>query len=226
MSDAKILARATVWNNGDITIQVHDDCDVCDVRTREFLAKLPVLTQNMPLIIETSVKSFEGTVGEYEKLCLGGAVSENPEGEMFLPRAEEDLLALTKYLETKGYPRSLIRIQVEWSEDADLRNRKDPRGFCHVDPNEWKIYCSRAIEDVSPAVRMGLLLHEIGHLVLDAFDGDESEVDVDAWAMSAIPEAGYHYMPVYEYFNSQIGETVKAKNIEALCASFVKLLRA
>jgi hypothetical protein len=143
---------------------------------------------------------------------------------MNLPYASATLQRLTQYLvrEHKMMP-SLLRMQVRWSPEEDRRNEQDPRGFCHVVNGAWFIYCSQAIEIITPNVRVGLLLHEIGHLYIPAMSSDKSEVDVDEWILNEVAEAGYGYLPQYRYTRN--GKLVEAHNIQTVSTEFVYKLR-
>lgn len=139
-----------------------------------------------------------------------------------LPISDATILRLTDYLVlAHDCLPSLRQMRVKYSEDEDTRNQENPRGFCHVTEGEWIIYCSQVIEEVAPTVRIGLLLHEIGHLYIPAMASEKSEVDVDTWILENIPEAGYGYLPTYKYYNSLYGRTVTAKNIQHVSNEFV-----
>jgi hypothetical protein len=139
-----------------------------------------------------------------------------------LPISNATILRLTDYLvASHNLLPSVRKMRVEYSEDEDTRNQKNPRGFCHVTEGEWIIYCSQVLEEVAPSVRVGLLLHEIGHLYIPAMSSEKSEVDVDAWILETIPEAGYGYLPTYRYYNTLYGRTVTAKNVQHVSNEFV-----
>ena len=135
-----------------------------------------------------------------------------------LPRAREDLQGILRVMRERVLRTPNYRL--EYSEDADQEHLENPRQFCFVTPDNWVIYCSRAIEDVSPNVRIAILLHEIGHLHCDAFLGDESEVDVDTWVLQEFPDAGYTYMN-HRFYSQVHGDDVVAKNVQHVHDSFV-----
>jgi hypothetical protein len=144
---------------------------------------------------------------------------------MLLPRTTEDLHRLTRYLADSGLVHhAVISIDAKWSQEEDKRNIEDPRGFCHTVQDKTIIYCSRALEDVDREVRVGVLIHEIGHIVLGAFDGEESEVDVDAWVSGILKPGTYCYLQTYSYMNSLIEEQVKAMNIQRVTTAFLREL--
>ena len=138
---------------------------------------------------------------------------------MLLPRTTEDLVALQRFLE-KRCGVLYTDISVKWSQDEDQRNISDPRGFCHTEQGSMIISCSRALEDVDREIRLGVLIHEIGHIVLNAFDGEESEVDVDTWVIDTLPKGSYGYLQDYAYLNSLIEEQVTAHNIQRVTTTF------
>ena len=99
----------------------------------------------------------------------------------------------------------------------------NPRFLCAVHSHEWVIRCALAIERVGSQVRVGVLLHEIGHMVLPAFNGAKSEVEVDEFVLSEVPEAGYYYGD-HQYFNPQHEGIVLAKNVEHVSENFLRQL--
>jgi hypothetical protein len=117
-------------------------------------------------------------------------------------------------------------LEIVYDPDQDALNEKDPRAFCYVVQDDWKIYCTRNLEALPPEARMGILLHEIGHLHLDAFgaeegnDNDEFEADVDAWILGNVPEASYTYEDV-EYY-ALIGNLRGAKNLQCVSTQFLR----
>lgn len=106
---------------------------------------------------------------------------------------------------------------LEIDPEQDIRNAADPRAFCYVTPGEVGIiHCARALNNLSDHALVGILLHELGHIELGAFNGDESEVDVDEWATAL--DVGYQYDTV-TYWNSY-ATAVAAKNIEVVSPEF------
>lgn len=139
-----------------------------------------------------------------------------------LEKSKADLHDLMRYLFAEE--NAPLPVAVEWSEEEDQRNIRDPRGFCHTERGKNVIYCSRALEDVDREVRLGILFHEIGHIFLQAFQGEESEVDVDTWVMGMVPRGSYHYMRSYQYFNSLAGETVEAYALQTVTNRFMGIM--
>lgn len=143
---------------------------------------------------------------------------------MRLPKTDADLRLLSEYLVLeKEMPGFVSALKIEHDPKQDEQNQKDPRAFCYVRPdNLGTIYCAANLEQVLPEVRMGILIHEIGHIVLDAFNGEESEVDVDAWIESEIPEAGYTYENTgYTRFE---GGWAMGKNVQRVLPEFVRMI--
>ena len=142
---------------------------------------------------------------------------------MLLVKASRDLNILLEYLINKrGLGAAMRGIVVQYSEDADGYNIKDPRVFCFTQVNHPVIFCSRALEDVDREIRVGILIHEIGHIVLNAFEGDESEIDVDHWVVDTLPKGSYGYVHEIKYLNSARGEEVTAWNLERVTQAFLR----
>lgn len=142
---------------------------------------------------------------------------------MKLPKSEKDLDGLVNYLITEHSlsGRLLLKLRIKHSLEQDDHNRKDPRAFCHVARGEKYIYCTQALEFVPVHVRLGILLHEIAHILNDAFDGDESEIVVDEFCVFKIPESGYKYLDQVVYMSPWDHAPIAAKNIEAVTGDFV-----
>ena len=88
---------------------------------------------------------------------------------------------------------------------------------------DWRIYCTQAIEMLPPDARMGILLHEIGHIHLTAFHGDASEVDVDEWILLNVREAKYTYADV-RYRAPQSTMQRDAKNLQRVGWNFLETI--
>jgi hypothetical protein len=137
---------------------------------------------------------------------------------MRLPKSEQTLEALLEYL--RSVDLDIGRLKITHSTAADSENEHSPRQFCSVACGDERIYCAASLENVDERVRMGILLHEIGHLFLNACNGDESEVDVDVWIVKEFPEARYCYAD-HKYVRSD-GERVTAKNLQRVGSRFVE----
>jgi len=138
--------------------------------------------------------------------------------------SEQDLDDLISFLiDQYELEKKFTRLELVHDPQCDVSNRENPRAFCFVESSgPLIIHASQCLEDLSQHVRIGILLHEIGHLHLAAFGSDESEVDVDEWC-SSIKEAGYKYQDC-RYFSSLLNGFITAKNLEFVEPSFVALL--
>ena len=115
-------------------------------------------------------------------------------------------------------------IKLRWDKDQDERNAEKPRSFCYVRPDDpLTIYCAKTLDNVSTNVRIGILLHEIGHIQLDAFNGDECEVDVDDWVLREFPESGYTYKD-HKYYNELTGKYVIGHSLQHVSRKFLETL--
>jgi hypothetical protein len=144
---------------------------------------------------------------------------------MRLFKAEKSLDALTRYMAAKSTWTNLSQLRVRHSPNADVLNRRRPRQFCHVFPRSLIIHCTSQIENVSEQVRLGLLIHEIGHIVQQAFHDngdDECEVTVDEWVTYNFPEAGYKFAD--HRYRSWGGRYRTAKAIEHVSKKFTQLV--
>jgi hypothetical protein len=149
---------------------------------------------------------------------------------MTLVRANRDLKCLKAYLATRNVviPGTVAVSYAAHSSRQDQVNREDSRAFCYVENSGTPaIYCTKAIEWLPPEARIGVLLHEIGHLVLKAFEDDESEVDVDEWCVTNFPEAKYAYADVTYYTLNKWGkkgEPRVANSLQTVSPAFVHLI--
>lgn len=135
---------------------------------------------------------------------------------MRLPLTEADFESLQRYLKKKRFPVAGIRIQ--HSRYADDMNTKRARSFAYTQKGQTVIYCSAAMECLEPEVRIGILLHECGHIVANAFD-EYAEISVDDFCVSLVPEARYHYHDVS--YVGLSGRIRTAKAIEVVAHKFV-----
>ena len=125
-------------------------------------------------------------------------------------------------LVTNRTDRRLLRAtRLEHSFDCDALNASKPRQFCQVDlsRDEPVIQCAKAIEAVPREVILGLLLHEIAHLLLGE-TGDKAEVHVDRLLFEFLPEAEYSYTDTY-YLVPRVGGRM-AHNIQTVGAEFAR----
>lgn len=114
-------------------------------------------------------------------------------------------------------------IILEVNEDCDRNNQKDPRAFCRTMRGSPVIQTTRALTSLPDHFIVGILLHEVGHIATDSFDGDESEVDVDEWALGMIPSYDYGECV---YLSPWTQEKVEAYALECVAEEVVdQLLR-
>jgi hypothetical protein len=131
-------------------------------------------------------------------------------------RCEDWLRLLKRYLKSKGFP--LNRVSLTHSRKADQRNKKSPRGFCHVVIGRPTIHCAEALETLPDEFIVGILLHELAHMLVK--ESDDPELDVDEFVLENCPESGYHYADV-KYAAPQWRV---AKNLECVSKAFLKEL--
>jgi hypothetical protein len=149
-----------------------------------------------------------------------------------LPKTNAELVELLTYLNTRLEGTASRRLQrilylhAVWSPEEDTRNAASARGFCHVAEGENAIFCAAAIESIIPCVRVGILTHEIAHiLATGGMKGDSGEIAADKWILDNVPEAGYNYLSEYEYYSPLVGHNVTARNIQTVSPEFVRNLR-
>lgn len=109
-------------------------------------------------------------------------------------------------------------------------NAKDPRAFCRVELGDKKknIYCAVALVALPPEAIVGILLHEITHMLI-VEDGGDPELADDEYVLDHFPQAGYHYATI-EYATVEMtpkfsGRVRTAKNIEVVSSNFIKTLK-
>lgn len=134
---------------------------------------------------------------------------------MKLDRTEFALEKLLNFLEANGLITDRQGFAIEHNEEQDALNAADPRAFCYTQPGTGIISCTKQIEFLPDRALLGILLHEIGHIELGAFNGDQSEIDVDEWCVNT--ETGYQYVPEVKYLLNN-STPVIATNIEVIDA--------
>jgi hypothetical protein len=114
-------------------------------------------------------------------------------------------------------------VKLSESRLANTQNKKDPRAFCYVIVGQKKIHHCKALALLPDQFIVGILLHEIGHIlqVEDDPEVDDPEVDCDELILSRFPEAGYHYADA-RYTHDR--EKRVARNIECVSEKFLKEL--
>ena len=147
---------------------------------------------------------------------------------MKLPRATEYLEALRIYLKRSGVklPKGL---RVKHDPACDRSNARSARAFAFVEDGSPVIHCSEAIECLLGRAVAGVLLHEIGHVVVGA-NHDDPEVATDEWIAYTVPEAGYHYrairyvMPGQKKAHGPFWRRI-AKSLECVSPQFITALK-
>ena len=127
----------------------------------------------------------------------------------------KELEALKRYLGIK------LPLHIRYSNAELQLNLDKPRYLCAVDIKHPEyIHCSYNLNNIPRKNRIGILLHELGHIVLLSVD----EVLVDEWCKYRVPEAGFYYEDSIKYLSYPTGFPVEAKNIEAVSKKFLTRL--
>lgn len=131
--------------------------------------------------------------------------------------ADDILLALLTHLRDRGLVTNWLRSKVRLvrSKKANDQNKASARQFCFVFLGEHKIHFSDALLKLPEEFIVGILLHEIAHMVVK--EGRDPELDVDEWVVEHVPEAHYHYA------DARYGKRV-AKNLECVGREFFDLI--
>lgn len=136
-----------------------------------------------------------------------------------LSRADLDdlLAALLVYLRDRGLvtPWLKSKIKLVRSKKAEVNNKASPRAFCFVIIGEYNIHFSEALLKLPIHFVVGILLHEVAHMVVR--EGRDPELDVDEWVLDYVPEAEYTYQNV-TYGRRQ------AHNLERVSVEFCDLV--
>jgi len=138
-------------------------------------------------------------------------------------KTREDLEALKAYcVMEKGLPRSLASVRADSSAEREDDWMRSPRQFCSVEHGTMIIACAPATDALPGESRVGILLHEIGHVLYPLGSPlDVEEVEVDVWVRNVFPEAGYTYVDVpYRY-----GKDYVAKNLQTVAPEFYANLK-
>lgn len=131
----------------------------------------------------------------------------------------DDLLKkLTTCLTARGMPARLLKIRMSHSVEAERDNDRDHRLFCFTKgPLPPKIYFSKNLEQLPVENQIGILLHEISHLI---HGPDEAMADLGV--SEALPDIGYSYIKRVDYRDAYIGEPRTASNIESVSKEFAQ----
>lgn len=87
-------------------------------------------------------------------------------------------------------------------EEADLEYRESRRQYAHVGCHGNDICVAGAFRDLPEAHQRGILLHELGHLLLIDTNPEHSERDADVVAIS-------RYKRKIEYKDSEFGRRLQ-----------------
>ncbi len=138
---------------------------------------------------------------------------------MDLPYASAWLKKLLRELRRRKLG-NFYGVKLKHDKVCDQRNQKSPRAFCHVVIGKPEIHCSKAIEYLDSNFIVGILLHELIHMVVT--EGDDPELDVDEFVIEHLRDTGYTYMDT-KYFDPFLGKR-KAKSIECVKLSFLETI--
>jgi hypothetical protein len=94
-------------------------------------------------------------------------------------------------------PGGFKKVRVVHDQNQDRLNIKNPRAFCFVAGEKpFEIHATYRLENLPEKFILGVLYHELGHIVLNAFDSNADEPKVDAWCLEFAPELRYGYASV------------------------------
>ncbi len=130
------------------------------------------------------------------------------------------LKPLLAYLEREGNISTWMKSQIRTihSRKADANNAKSPRSFCFVIIGEHAIHCADAIKNLPDKFIVGILLHEIAHMIIEE-DGGDPELGVDEWVLENVPDSGYEYKNVT--YTDPDDRRRAAKNLECVSEEFL-----
>lgn len=128
--------------------------------------------------------------------------------------ADDILHALLAYLRDRGLISTWLKNKVRLvrSKKANEQNHAAARQFCFIIIGEHEIHYADALLKLPMNFLVGILLHEITHMVVK--EGRDPELDVDEWVFEKVPEAGY------DYRDCRYGKRV-AKNLECVSETFI-----
>lgn len=142
-----------------------------------------------------------------------------------LPRANLWLKLLLRELRRRGLTSAVRGIKLRASKVVSARNAKSPRAFCQVTVGSSVIECAPEIEALPQAFIVGILLHEVAHIILESEPGDP-ELNVDEFVLDQVEDSGYAYRDAeYVTVTDEQPRWRKAKNIEWVRESFLERLK-
>lgn len=134
-----------------------------------------------------------------------------------LPNANRWLRLLKKHLNRL----SLQRVHLVLDKGQEALHADDNRAFAHVRKGSRAIYVCADIEVLPENYLVGVLLHELVHLLTQSFGGQTGEVKVDEWIVRELPEAGFGYASLM--YNDGWRD-VPVENLERVSDSFLDLI--
>jgi hypothetical protein len=127
---------------------------------------------------------------------------------------------LTAHL-ARVWDKRAAKLKIALSERRDQDNARDARAMAFVTHRGHTVHVAEALAQVPPVFTLGVLLHEVVHVVRSHFDGDEGEVDVDATIVEEIPGASYGYADV-DYRHPVNGLRRRARNLQRVGVTFAR----
>jgi hypothetical protein len=103
-------------------------------------------------------------------------------------KAEEALRKLIGKLGDDGILPPSFPAELAWDDEAEKMHGASFRFFCWTEQRNHVIHCARDLEKLPYVFMLGVLLHEAGHIHLQAFGGNPDEVRVDVWCKEVDPE--------------------------------------
>lgn len=136
------------------------------------------------------------------------------------------LKALAKYVRASldhRAAKAIRHVTCKHSNKAEVNNQRSARSFCYVhldaDP---VVYYAEALELLDVEYIVGILLHELAHLIVKSGTVDD-EVDADQWVIEAFPEAKYGYDDAV-YTSPWTHRWRTAKNLQCVSREFIRRL--
>lgn len=125
-----------------------------------------------------------------------------------MTNTERDIKILCDYLGVETAP------EIIYTRAASDLNKAKPRQFAYVETEVYAIHTCPSMDLIPPAIRAGLLLHELGHIF-----GGMDEVKADEWVLQNAPDSGYTYIANLRYVNAW-RQPVTAQNIQTVSEVF------
>jgi hypothetical protein len=143
-------------------------------------------------------------------------------------RATLDAWLVIYYINNSGRgPKREMGVSLHHGAADKEENKRDARHFASASVFDsgsglaYVISYARALNSLPRRVRIGVLLHEIAHLLTWKSRRDASEVAADVWISRHVPEAEFNYAGA-SYTHK--GRHRSAKNVETVCSEFLRLI--